>query len=383
MTRQSLALPVGASHGLGSHATLTCMAAKAKLATALDVLIDPTAIEPRPICVLIGDEGYLQHETRRALLTRILGAGEESAAEVLDGRSAELRDVLDALHERSLFGGTAIAVVVEMADNFVKNYRAQLEDYVAKPATDAVLILEVSTFPGATRLAKAAAESGLVLKCQAPDQGRELGDFNRQLQQWLAAVAKREFQCELPKASAELLLELLPSEAGILYQEVLKLALMAGEKQPIDAALVRDQVGGWRTRKTWDMIDAAADGRAPEALAQLDRLLAAGEEPHALLPQMASTLRKFAMAVRLYEQAQRRKQTASLRWALEQAGVPAFKLNDAEQQLRQIGRPRAQKLYRWLLAADLELKGHNSTKERARRVIETLIVRLARPAAAK
>jgi hypothetical protein len=52
----------------------------------------------------------------------------------------------------------------------------------------------------------------------------------------------------------------------------------------------------------------------------------------------------------------------------------------AEAQLRQIGRPRAKQLYRWLLAADLALKGHNSSKDRARRELETLIVRLSRQA---
>ena len=125
------------------------------------------------------------------------------------------------------------------------------------------------------------------------------------------------------------------------------------------------------------MIDAAADGRAAEALDQLDRLLAAGEEPHALLPQMASTLRNFAMAVRLFEQAERGGSRPSLRSALEQAGTPPFKLGDAQRQLQQIGRERARHLYDWLLQADLDLKGHNSTKDRARRVLETLIVRLA------
>jgi hypothetical protein len=95
---------------------------------------------------------------------------------------------------------------------------------------------------------------------------------------------------------------------------------------------------------------------------------------------MASTFRKFALAVRLYDQAEQRRQPLSLRQALERAGMPPFKLGDAERQLRQIGRPRARQLYRWLLAADLEIKGYNSSKERARRVLETLIVRLSRQA---
>jgi hypothetical protein len=57
-----------------------------------------------------------------------------------------------------------------------------------------------------------------------------------------------------------------------------------------------------------------------------------------------------------------------------------FKLGDAERQLRQLGRPRVRQLYRWLLDADLQLKGYNSGKEPARRVLETLLVRLSREA---
>jgi DNA polymerase-3 subunit delta len=86
------------------------------------------------------------------------------------------------------------------------------------------------------------------------------------------------------------------------------------------------------------------------------------------------------MAVRLYENAGRQGQRLSLKLALTQAGIPKFKLHSAETQLRQIGRVRARQLLSWLLAADLELKGHNSTPQRSRRVIETLIVRLSRQA---
>jgi DNA polymerase-3 subunit delta len=362
------------------------MAQKSTNLCGLELLLTPQKVDPPAVCVLVGDEGFLQHEVRRTLAERILGAEDAESLEILDGRTAELRDLLDALAERSLFGGERRAVAVERADPLVKNYRERLEVYVARPTPEATLILEVESWPGNTRLAKAVAESGLVLRCQTPEQGRELTDFNRLLKEWLAAVARREHQCELASGAAELLLELLPSEPGILFQELARLALLAKADaqgvRKIDAALVRDHVGGWRTRKTWDMIDAAAAGDAAEALAQLDRLLAAGEEPHALLPQMASTLRRFAAAVRVFDQAEATGQRPSLRYALEQAGMPVFKLGDAESQLRQIGRPRARRLYRWLLAADLELKGHNSTKERARRVLETLIVRLSQAASA-
>jgi DNA polymerase-3 subunit delta len=145
----------------------------------------------------------------------------------------------------------------------------------------------------------------------------------------------------------------------------------------IDATIVRENVGGWRTRTTWDLVDAAAEGRAADALGQLHRLIAAGEKPQGLLPQIGHSLRQLATATRLIETAEAAKGRLSLRAALEQAGVPPFKLATAERQLRQLGRPRAKELIGWLLAADLAMKSHNSSDARARLELERLIVRLS------
>lgn len=357
------------------------MAKAANKIGALKFLTNPHGFEIGAVCAVAGDDAFLRHEVRLALGQLLEGDEEEGlGTQTRDGRTAELRDVLDALCERSLFGSEQRVVVVEEADPFVKQYRDKLEDYVAKPASDAVLILEVKTWPANTRLAKAVAKNGLTISCQVPQQGRELTEFTKQLKDWLIQLAKSQHGVDLKRPAVDMLLELLPTEVGILCQEVGKLSLLVGEKKVIDGDLVRENVGGWRTRKTWDMIDAAAEGRAEDALQQLDRLLAAGEEPHALFPQMASTFRKFAAAARVFEQAEQAGRRVSLRSALEQSGMPPFKLAAAEGQLKQIGRDRAKQIYRWLLAADLELKGHNSTKDRARRVLETLVVRLAKQA---
>jgi DNA polymerase-3 subunit delta len=81
--------------------------------------------------------------------------------------------------------------------------------------------------------------------------------------------------------------------------------------------------------------------------------------------------------VQLIEAAEKNRQRLPPREALAQAGVIPFKLGDAERQLRQIGRQRAKQLTEWLLAADLAMKSHNSSDERARMEIERLIIRLA------
>jgi DNA polymerase-3 subunit delta len=136
-------------------------------------------------------------------------------------------------------------------------------------------------------------------------------------------------------------------------------------------------VGGWRAKTTWEMLDAALDGQPAAAMQQLDRLLASGENPVGLLAQISASLRRLAAATRLVLQAEAAGRRVALRPALEQAGIRAFVLQKAEQQLRRLGRQRGGQLYRWLLEADLDLKGDSTIPPR--HILERLVLRLAAP----
>ncbi|TWT31292.1 DNA polymerase III subunit delta [Posidoniimonas corsicana] len=325
---------------------------------------------------VVGDEPFLKREVLHSVRER-LSDGNDLACSTYAGRECDWRDVADALTSVSLFGG-ASAAIVEDADPFVTRFRPQLEDYAAKERHAGTLVLDVKTWPSNTRLAKAQAGKGLVVKCQVPERGAEVGQFQRAAKKWLAQRAEGVHGSPVEAGALDALFDLLPLSLGVMDQEVSKLALLAGEGAAIDADLVHRHVGGWRTRKTWDMIDAIADGDASDALEQLDRLLRAGEQPIGLMAQVASSLRRFSAAACLIAQAEANGRRTSLRDALERAGVMKFKLADAERQLKQIGRARAAQLDQWLLDADLALKGHNSTPGRGRTELECLIVRLSK-----
>jgi DNA polymerase III subunit delta len=339
--------------------------AKSSTIGALEFLSQVKPAAPAALCAVYGDESFLKREVLTTLRRQVLSDGEgEFSLSTFAGAATQLRDVLDALATVSLFGSGRRLVIVDDADTFVTQYRTELEDYAARPAKGGVLVLEVTTWPSNTRLAKAVAACGLAIECKSPNE--------RQTKSWLVDRAKTAQNIRLESAAVEALLELLPPELGLLAQ-----ALLVGDKRTIDAALVRENVGGWRTRAVWDLVDAAADGRAAEALVQLDRLVSSGEKPHGILPQMASSLRKFDTATRLIEAGEADRRPITLRDALAQAGTPPFKLADAERQLRHIGRHRARQLTSWLLAADLAIKGHNSADDRARTELERLIAKLS------
>ena len=341
--------------------------------------------QPTPsVCVLFGDEPFLKRLVLQHLREQIFHQDPQDVPDVrLEGDSSQWRDVLDELSTHALFGGDRRCVILENGDRFVTKQRTELEDYVNRPKTTGVLILQVGTWPSNTRLYKAIDKSGLQVDCRAPHRtaGRRKVLDEHRLLDWLTTWSSRRHDAQLSTRAAELTLELVGPNLGLLDQELAKLALFVSPGENITPELVRDVVGGWRTKTTWELIDAAVDGNAAEALRQLDDLLQSGENPLALFGPIAWSLRRFAAATRIIERAERLGQRTSLSSALEQAGFrkwPREALENAQRQIRQLGRRRAGQLYRWLLDADLALKGSHSSPVRARFALERLIVRLSK-----
>lgn len=338
---------------------------------ALELLIASSIPERGSLCAVYGDDDYLKRES---LL--VLRGGE--GAEFFTGKEADWRDVHDALTTVSLFGDSADVVVIEDADTFVTEHRDKLEAWVERPQSKRCLLLEVKTWPKTTRLAKATDKKGLAIECSVPtdNKNQKLTKFTTAAKTWLTHRAKHIHQVTLDRGACDQLFEQLPLALGLMDQEVAKLSLMSDDSK-IDAALVAANVGDWRTRQTWDMIDAMVEGRSAEAIKQLDKLLAAGEEPIPILAQVAYTLRKFAMASRLVEQAEAAGKRLYFPQIMADAGFWPNKIDQATQQLKTIGRARAVQLSTWLLEMDMAMKGHNSGPQGGRLELERLIARLS------
>ena len=342
----------------------------AKALHALDYLHSPDDYPAKPVCVAFGDEPFLKRQVLVRLRQAVLGGGEgDYSLAAFEGPDASLDEVLGELATVAMFGAGKRLVIVEDADDFVTRYRGELEDYVARPKSAGVLVLEVASWAANTRLYKAVAASGLQIECTAPPAAR--------LAKWLTAWAKQAHGATLEGAAAELLVEMVGPELGLLDQELAKLAVAVPRGQKVSAEVVGQMVGSWRAKTVWDMLDAALDGNASQALSQLDRLLLAGEHPIAVLGPISASLRRLAAATRLVLDAEASRRRLPLRDALQQAGVNAYVLGKVERQLRRLGRHRGDRLYRWLLEADLDLKGDSAMPPRV--VLERLLARLATP----
>jgi DNA polymerase III subunit delta len=317
----------------------------------------------QPVYVLHGDEDFLKRQVLAALQALVLGQpGESLGLSAHAGDKATFAAVHDELQTLPFLGPRRL-VVVDTADPFVTRHRAALEKYVANPAPHGVLVLDVKSWPANTRLAKLLDGPGTI-SCKAP--------AGQRLTEWCVKRMASAHGKQLSAPAAGMLVDLVGPDMGQLDQELAKLAVYAGEAARVDAGDVDKLVGSSRAESTWKIFDAVAAGQPGEALEILDRLFDQGEDPLRVLGAFSMQLRRLAQAYRLTMQGQ------SLPAALADVGVPPFAVRGAEQQLRHIGRRRADRLYDWLLETDLGLKGASALPPRT--LLERLVVRLARKA---
>jgi DNA polymerase-3 subunit delta len=319
-----------------------------------------TKVALLPLYVLYGDEPFLKRQVLQRIRFQALGAeGDEAGMSVHAGDKAAFAAVHDELQTVPFFSPRRL-VVVEDADAFVTRFRTTLEKKVKELPETGVLVLDVKTWASNTRLYKLVGDESSI-HCKTPPAYR--------LSQWCVQWARSRHQKELAGPAAALLVELIGEEMGLLDQELEKLAVFVGDRARIESADVDKMVGNSRLQETWKIFDAIAAGRSGEALTILEKLFDQGEEPLRILGAFSMQLRRLAKAGRLAGQGK------TLRSALEQVGVPPFALQGAEQQLRHLGRRRANRLYDWLLEVNVGLKGGSPLPERTQ--LERFVLKLA------
>jgi DNA polymerase-3 subunit delta len=302
-----------------------------------------------------------------------------------EGVVAVLRDVIDDLSTRSLFGGGGRRlIVVDDADPFLTNFREGLEDYAERPKSSGLLLLDCKAWAANTRLYRIISKTGLAIDCRVPTTGsnpKYQDPDDRAIKSWLISRAKKAHKIQVTKEIAEVIYDLVGPNFGILDNELAKLALLVDAQTPLSVELVQDVVGGWRVKSLWEMLEFVLHGDAAGALRSFDRILQSGQSPVALFGGLAYGARQLAAATRIFQLAERKRQPISLVEALKGAGIkdwPPGKLRKAEDQLKQINRNRAGQIYRWLLEVDMALKGSHSNDARARTMIEEFILKLSR-----
>lgn len=313
-----------------------------------------------PLYVVHGDEPFLKRHVIRMIRQRALGDNaDEQSVSTYVGEKATFAEVFDDLDTVPFFDPKRV-VLVENADKFISEYRSELETKLTHLPTTGVLILDVKTWASNTRLAKMIDNAATVV-CKAPS--------SQYIARWCSDWCAAQYQKQLPVPAANLLVDHVGAEMGLLDQEMLKLSIYVGVRAKIEAEDVDKLVGNNRAADVFKTFDAIASGNIKGAMAILERLFDQGEEPMRMMGAFAFQLRRLAIATRLTTHGQ------SVGAALAQAGVQPYFVAGAEKMMRHLGRRRLDRLYDWLLQMNMDLRGGNPLPSRT--LFERFLLKLA------
>jgi hypothetical protein len=166
----------------------------------------------------------------------------------LPGEQAKFAAIVDELSTLPFLCPRRL-VVIEDADKFVSEARPKLEKYVTAPAATGTLVLVVKTWTTSTRLAKLVPAAATV-ECRAMAAAK--------LPDWCVRRAKAAHGKAINLPAAQLLVDLVGGDMGLLDQELAKLAAYAADAKEIGRADVDRCVGRSRTEEVWKIFDAIA-----------------------------------------------------------------------------------------------------------------------------
>src|SRR5262245_16848793 len=294
---------------------------------------------PQPVYVLFGDEDFLKREALAAIRRHVVGDDPDPLAyTALPGEQAKFAAVVDELSTLPFLCQRRL-VVIEDADKFVSEARAKLEKYVTAPSATGTLVLVVKSWPATTKLAKLVPADATV-ECKAMAAAK--------LPDWCVRRAKAAHGKAINPSAAQLLVDLVGGDLGLLDQELAKLAAYAADAKEIGRADVDRCVGRSRTEEVWKIFDAVAARQPAQALGILSRLFEQGQDPMPILGAFSWRLRALAQAHRALQAGR------SMSQALAEARVPQYRAaqESAERQLRHLGEHRLDQVYDMLLEVD-------------------------------
>jgi DNA polymerase III subunit delta len=202
------------------------------------------------VCVLHGPEQWLKGRYLSDLRAALDAEHGETETFSFDGKTTGLAEVLDELRSYALMQHHKI-VLVDSADQFVKNFREAMERYAKAPVDHATLVLRCDTWHR-SNLDKLIAKVGAVVKCEPlkPAQAKS----------WLVKRCQAEHGRAISPTAAGLLVDRMGPELMPLDSELAKLALMVEPGEAIERGLIEQTVGKSSDEKAWEVQEAVLMG---------------------------------------------------------------------------------------------------------------------------
>ncbi len=317
-----------------------------------------TTTKPVSAWYVRGDDPALVGEEVRRLAHELSG-GDLTAVEDLSGDEVDVAAIVDACRTPPFLAERRVVVARDVG-RFRTEALEPLVEWLADPLPTTVLVLAAGGGQLSQRLVNAVRQVGKVV-----DTAVGTGKARNQ---WLADRL-RHAPVRLAPDAARLLGEHLGEDVGRLTTLLDALAAAYGEGASVGVDELTPFLGEAGGVAPWELTDAVDRGETEAALAQLHRMVGAGER-HPLVV-MATLHRHYAAMLRLDG-----SDVAGEREAARLLGTSPFPAKKALAQTRRLGSARVARAIELLARADLDLRGTSGWPETM--VLEVLVARLSR-----
>lgn len=219
------------------------------------------------IYVIAGKDKFLVSTHCSKLIDKLLPV-EQRPMSLFEPASdkANITEVLDELRTLPFLAERRV-VLLKDADDFISDNRQSLESYFDGPSPTGTLVMTVQTWNKSTKLAKKLPKTGKLIAVteMKPEQ----------LPRYAHEYARSAHDKNLPRQSAELLIELAGDSPGRLCSEVDKLAMYVADEKTISVQHVEKLIGHNRMFGAFNVIDAVTAGEITVAIDRLRSMFAA------------------------------------------------------------------------------------------------------------
>jgi DNA polymerase III subunit delta len=213
------------------------------------------------IYVVVGKDRFLVEMECARLLDEVIPAAEREMGLISpEAGRAEAAEIFDELRTPGFLVPHKV-VLLKDADDFISRNRDAMELYFDRPSTSGTLILTVSSWLKTTKLAKKLLEVGKLIATP------ELKDW--QLPDFAMRYASERFGKAMSKPAAQMLVELVGDEPGLIAGQVEKLAMFVDTRKSITPEDVTAIVGRNRFFDAFEVIDSMTAGDMPTAITRI------------------------------------------------------------------------------------------------------------------
>lgn len=226
----------------------------------------------KQIYLLYGEERYLRRQYRDRLKNALCQEGDTMNSHFYEGKDVNVGEIIDLAETLPFFADRRV-IFIENSGLF-KSGGENMAQYLAQPNETTCFVFTESEVDKRSKLYKTVQSNGCVVEFAVQDEVT--------LKRWIAGVLKKEGK-RVTESTVNLFLLKTGTDMDNIYMELEKLICYCMDRDVVETTDVEVVCTNRVSNHIFDMVNAIADRKLPEALKLYYDLLALKEPPMRIL----------------------------------------------------------------------------------------------------